>query len=308
MIKNYTTMKLNIKKGAGIALFAVALLGGTTVNAQLTSDNSIKLQIEEGDLENQVNALTLTRANFTVIKINETDPNAWDVTLEERDFTPMEGSEGGYARFVNVGSKVTLEIEVEEEGYYQMTARFAYGVGELPFIEGEDPLVNGQIGTQVLWPGSGGTGEIFKGTEDGRFQPYVTSDEGTWKTKTWEAAIEFKEGTNVIEIWKFYSNASLDYIIIGDPDYLSTEDQDMNAFNLYPNPVTNGMVNIDLVDFSAKSINYSIFTLDGRMVKSNNLEISNNKLNFSVSELNSGTYILKAEAGNKSFAQKLVIQ
>ncbi|MCK5906012.1 MAG: hypothetical protein KAG37_00395, partial [Flavobacteriales bacterium] len=230
-------MKLNIKKGAGIALMAVALLGGTTVNAQLSDRNSIKLQAEDGELFNQVDATTLTEANFIVI------PPDWAVYLEMRAFTPMTGAEGGYLRYVNDGAKSVHTIEVEEAGTYQMSVRYAYGVGELPFLDdgaGTITYFPGQMGTQVLWPEGGGTGEVFKDDEgnlldDGLF-PGTVEEEGTWKTITWDKFIEFKEGTNTIEVWKFWSNASLDYIVIGDLAFLSTEDQDMNAFNLYPNP------------------------------------------------------------------------
>ena len=319
MIKNYITMMLNIKKGAGIALFAVALLGGTTVNAQVDARTSIKLQVEDGVLENQMNALDLgAEANFKTI-----NPD-WSSTFYKAPFTPMEGSEGGYVRFIEDGAKSTLTVEVAEEGDYPMTVKYGYGVDEQSFYNDgtagyESVYYNGYMGTQVVYPDGTNSGEIFKeadGTiiqDDGRFNYTVGESgkgpEGTWKEVTFDKFIHFKAGTNKIEIWNYVFSPSMDWVVIGDLEFLlGNEDFDVNSFNLYPNPVTNGVVNIDLVDFSAKSLNYSIFTLDGRMVKSNNLEISNNKLNISVSDLNTGTYILKAEAGNKAFTQKLIVQ
>ncbi|MCK5775475.1 MAG: T9SS type A sorting domain-containing protein [Bacteroidales bacterium] len=312
MNKFYDIMMLDLKKGAGIALLSAALFSSTVVNAQLAEEFAVKLQIEDGELINQVDATTLTKANFMTI-----NPD-WSSSYEEKDFTPMTGAEGGYARFINNNSKVTLTIEVEEEGDYQMTARYAYGPGEVLFFDdGENAPIKqlGLMGTQVIYADGTSSGEVFKDdsgqilADDGQF-PYELVDEGTWKTITWDKYIHFKEGVNKIEIWKFVANPSLDWIVIGDMDYLplANDDFDMNSFNLYPNPVTNGVVNIDLVDFSAKTFNYSIFTLDGRMVQSNNVKISNNKLSISVSALNKGAYVLKAVAGDKTFSQKLIVQ
>lgn len=83
---------------------------------------------------------------------------------------------------------------------------------------------------------------------------------------------------------------------------LSTDENDINAFKLYPNPTSLGFVNIKST--SNAVINVSVFDVLGKQVLNETLK--NNILN--VSKLNSGIYVLKITQNNATVTKKLSIK
>ncbi|WP_418508574.1 T9SS type A sorting domain-containing protein [Corallibacter sp.] len=75
-----------------------------------------------------------------------------------------------------------------------------------------------------------------------------------------------------------------------------------NEFNIYPNPVTNGTVNIS--SSSNEAIKVAVYDILGKQVLNNTL--TNNTLN--VSSLNSGVYILRLSQNNNTVSKKLIIK
>ena len=88
-----------------------------------------------------------------------------------------------------------------------------------------------------------------------------------------------------------------------DGTTLSTESFSTTTFNVYPNPTTNGFVNI--TSPSSEAISVIVYDVLGKQVLNNNT-ISNNSLN--VSSLNSGMYILRISQNGNSVTKKLVIK
>lgn len=87
------------------------------------------------------------------------------------------------------------------------------------------------------------------------------------------------------------------------PSTLTTESFATKAeFNVYPNPVSNGIVTIKSANNSPMTV--SVFDVLGKKVLSSN--VSNNTLN--VSALKSGVYILNINQDNTSITKKLVIK
>ena len=86
------------------------------------------------------------------------------------------------------------------------------------------------------------------------------------------------------------------------PMSLSLGDNLANDFNLFPNPVTNGIVNIN--SNSADAMQVQVYDVLCKMVKSETLR--NNTLD--VSNLNTGLYILKITQNQNSVTKKLVIK
>ncbi|OBX23117.1 T9SS type A sorting domain-containing protein [Bizionia sp. APA-3] len=86
------------------------------------------------------------------------------------------------------------------------------------------------------------------------------------------------------------------------PNTLSTDSFTSTTFNVYPNPSTNGFVNISSP--SAEAISVNVYDVLGKNVLNNT--ISNNSLN--VSSLNSGLYILRITQNGNSVTKKLVIK
>lgn len=86
------------------------------------------------------------------------------------------------------------------------------------------------------------------------------------------------------------------------PSSLSINDNLANNFSLYPNPVSNGVVNIRTN--SQDAINILVYDVLGKQVK--NETITNNTLD--VSNLNTGIYIVKLSQNEATVTKKLVIK
>ena len=79
--------------------------------------------------------------------------------------------------------------------------------------------------------------------------------------------------------------------------------------NIYPNPIrNNGNINITLAENA--QVSYQIYDLSGRMVANNELGYygqGNHTLTFDTSNLTSGSYIIRLQAGNKSETAKFLV-
>jgi hypothetical protein len=82
---------------------------------------------------------------------------------------------------------------------------------------------------------------------------------------------------------------------------LSTEQFQINEFNLYPNPVNNGILNIS--SNSSETISVLIFDILGKQVITG--KVNNNRI--IVSELKTGLYIVKLSQNNTTTTKKLII-
>ena len=86
-------------------------------------------------------------------------------------------------------------------------------------------------------------------------------------------------------------------------DILSVDQQNViEGFSLYPNPVTHGIINISTLNNSDKNI--QIFDLLGKVVFTQ----TTSKTSIDISNLNSGIYIINIEENNHFATQKLVIK
>jgi len=90
----------------------------------------------------------------------------------------------------------------------------------------------------------------------------------------------------------------------GDNDYtLSTSQLDINSFSIYPNPVSDGFLNIRKNNSDA--INVVVYDVLGKQISKTRLA-NNQPLN--VSELKSGLYILQISQNETSISKKLIIK
>lgn len=94
---------------------------------------------------------------------------------------------------------------------------------------------------------------------------------------------------------------------IGFTGVLSVDRVELNTLGLYPNPISDGKLNISLEGF-VNDANLEIFSLTGKLVHSEKIEVSSNtnfetKLNLSI-----GLYVVKLNDGVVSKSQKLVVQ
>ena len=106
---------------------------------------------------------------------------------------------------------------------------------------------------------------------------------------------------------RFISNGTTERIMVDqfswtDASTLSNKNFETEAFSVYPNPVTNGFVNIKTT--SNGPINVTVFDVLGKQVVKQTL--TTNRLN--VSNLKAGMYLLNIEQNGASTTKKLVIE
>ncbi|UAB76172.1 T9SS type A sorting domain-containing protein [Mesoflavibacter sp. SCSIO 43206] len=101
--------------------------------------------------------------------------------------------------------------------------------------------------------------------------------------------------------WNGSSVIYVDNLLVTDPT-LSTKNFETAEFSVYPNPVTNGFVNIKTT--SNDAINVTVFDVLGKQVVKQTL--TTNRLN--VSNLKAGMYLLNIEQNGASTTKKLVIE
>jgi hypothetical protein len=86
------------------------------------------------------------------------------------------------------------------------------------------------------------------------------------------------------------------------PTTLSNEEFNVANFSIYPNPSSNGFVNITSTNADAMSV--TVFDVLGKQVI--NTTINNNRLD--VSSLNTGLYVVKISQNNATITKKLIIE
>jgi hypothetical protein len=108
---------------------------------------------------------------------------------------------------------------------------------------------------------------------------------------------EVRTFDNTIVYWddfSFFDNATLSTV----------KNKAIVGFAAYPNPVSNGVLNISSASDSLKNI--TIFNLLGKQVLSSSF--SGVQSNVDVSSISSGIYILKVTEAGKTATKKLVIR
>lgn len=109
-------------------------------------------------------------------------------------------------------------------------------------------------------------------------------------------SLEFDEGTGA---WGISYTATPGVFAQGN--ILSTKENQIDGFELYPNPTSEAFVNIK--SDNRTPIKVSVFDILGKQVIQRT--VTNNRLN--ISNLNTGVYILRAQQDNAFTTRKLVI-
>ena len=127
--------------------------------------------------------------------------------------------------------------------------------------------------------------------------------EGTWNTAS--ISIEDSPDINVQLIIEVRTNSGSEAILFDNVIFdglLANQDFDRDDFNFYPNPATQGFVNISSKTAGAKEV--VVFDVLGNQLI--NTRLTSNRLD--IANLNSGIYIVKIEQGNSTTTKKLVIK
>ena len=142
-----------------------------------------------------------------------------------------------------------------------------------------------------------GSGEAWEYTDGWAYRNSDTGPDGGFVIANWTFS-----GTDALDGETTNASAVTPVPVGTYSNTLSTDSFTSTTFNVYPNPSTNGFVNISSP--SAEAISVNVYDVLGKNVL--NHTISNNSLN--VSSLNSGLYILRITQNGNSVTKKLVIK
>lgn len=155
--------------------------------------------------------------------------------------------------------------------------------GQLNFSNGGDVItINNILGDQVAVFNSTASGVSVSDNQSVTRNPDITGDFAIHTDAN--ASLLFSPGT------------------LADGSTLSTTQFNNADLSIYPNPASNGFVNIRST--SADAMTIAVYDLLGKQIS--NTTLTNNRLN--VSELNKGIYILKISQNNKSITKKIIIK
>jgi hypothetical protein len=94
--------------------------------------------------------------------------------------------------------------------------------------------------------------------------------------------------------WKDAEYFGVAKLIAEDAQSSNIDDISFEESIFFPNPVSNGILNIDFRDqASSEPVTWSIFTVDGKLIQVDNALILENKMQIDISQLNTGIYILQ---------------
>lgn len=86
------------------------------------------------------------------------------------------------------------------------------------------------------------------------------------------------------------------------------EDENATFFKVYPNPVTNNLVNIQFSTDFTDFINVQIYSVQGTLIYNNNLKVNSGILTFEVSGFSSsGMYIMQIIYNQNKFYKSLIV-
>mgnify|MGYP006127412557 CR=1 FL=1 len=119
---------------------------------------------------------------------------------------------------------------------------------------------------------------------------------------TWRVVFTAFEGsaTGIIELGKIFEEAPLNDV----NDFNSTTDLD--EFTLYPNPSSNGQVNLQLNNNSSVSVH--IYNTMGSLASAPMNFIGERNVNLQVNDLSQGVYLVEVRSSEVSYFKQLIIE
>jgi hypothetical protein len=172
-----------------------------------------------------------------------------------------------------------------------------------PSYNATDLAVNTTQLLVVKYVVSTGVASLFVNPTPGSAEPTAsaTNSTGTTTLPTQITGIVIRQGgnTGTMEIDEFRTGSTFTAVT---PANLSVNQNDIAGLSIFPNPVTNGTLNINSDSNSERNV--VLFDVLGKKVL--NVTTSNNSIN--VGNINAGVYIVKITEEGKTATRKLVIR
>lgn len=228
-----------------------------------------------------------------------------------------DGTDTG--EFIEVAGPSGTDLSIYTLTLYNGSASQLKVYGTPVVLSGTIPDEGSGVGSFVVnYPANG----IQNGAPDGIALSYTTNSdvqflsyEGTFTPTDGPAAGTLSVDIGVEESWP-YPGQSLEFDestaawgvsytatagVYAQGNILSTKENQIDGFDLYPNPTSKAFVNITSDKHSPMKV--SVYDILGKQVIERT--ITNNRLN--ISNLNTGVYILRAQQDNAFTTRKLVI-
>jgi hypothetical protein len=197
---------------------------------------------------------------------------------------PTEDSDGFLNMgWTDVGDWAEYKISVKKSGTYRLDARIA---------------------------GSNG-GILNFSIDDNSVGNLTTPTTGGWQN--WETVsmdIDLEEGDHILKMYVRNDGFNINWIEISD--VTGTTDYKIIDAQVYPNPVSSGIVTISLSGVNAgEDYNYGLFDINGRTILTG--VVKPNRFSFQIDlnrkgNIDSGIYYLKLASENNQVMKKLVIR
>ncbi|MCK0107943.1 T9SS type A sorting domain-containing protein [Flavobacteriaceae bacterium S0825] len=212
------------------------------------------------------------------------------------------GNGGGDQEFTfpasaaSIGDRIFIASESTHfTSFFGFAPDHTSGVAQINGDDAIELFENGQIIDTFGDVDTDGSGQAWEYTDGWAYRNSTTGPDGTTFTiGNWTFS-----GPDALDGETTNAGATTPY---PNSTYnLSTRNNSIEGFNLYPNPTSDAFVNIS--SDNRASIKVSVFDILGKQVIRR--EVTNNRLN--VSNLNPGVYILRAEQNNAFTTRKLII-
>lgn len=125
--------------------------------------------------------------------------------------------------------------------------------------------------------------------------------------------------TTVMQDWLCMTEAEATQVLGGnyvklpifDSTLLSTidfENQKNQDIRLYPNPVSNGVIQLTFVENVNNHVQFSLFSINGSLIENQILFVNDKNCKLEYSHLSSGTYILQIEWNRNKVHKKVIVE
>jgi hypothetical protein len=249
--------------------------------------------ITNGDLETWTDASTPT--NFQMLIPNTTTAITSGVTKES---TNIHG--GTYS--AKHTTAATSSVKIQNETAILVPGK-SYTVSYW-FLD-NDPLAKSRPWIYFL---TSAYATMTDTAIDAAFRPTTySSDNATWQqfTTTFTApigAVQLRFEMRTYAVGTGLGSVYYDDMSVIENPPLSVKQNSISGLNVYPNPVTDGILKITSDSSNAKTV--AVYDILGKQVI--NTKTSNNAVN--VSNLKGGAYIIKITEDGKTDTRKLIIQ
>ena len=96
--------------------------------------------------------------------------------------------------------------------------------------------------------------------------------------------------------------------IIFTQNVLGVDTFNESLLTVFPNPVSNGQLTLNLVNGNLRDANIEIYNMLGQKVLSENVSTSTQQTTINASKLNSGVYIVNATIAGNTISKRIIIK